>query len=309
MALFACPQHFPRAAQKSKQGRAGGETMKQALTIRGLMERASRGIVLRRRLPASLGGTRLYVSPEAGGLRYWRFDLEKVDPILLGLARELVVPGSIVWDIGANLGLFAFAAAHLAGSGGQVVAIEPDVDNASLLYRSRRAQLGGARVDVVVAAVAGEPCIAQLAVAQRARSANALAGLGGRHNVTSGGSLPHWQENFMGGVREVRHVMTVTLDQLAREFAPPSVLKIDVEGAEALVLKGGLHLLGTHHPTLIVEVCSEASEKVTITLRDLGYELHDGEVAGHPRVETACFCTLAMPPPQREPLLGRPPLD
>ena len=38
--------------------------------LRSLFEQWSRGIVLKRKLPAAFGGRTLYVSPEGGGLRY-----------------------------------------------------------------------------------------------------------------------------------------------------------------------------------------------------------------------------------------------
>jgi FkbM family methyltransferase len=41
-------------------------------------------------------------------------------------------------------------------------------------------------------------------------------------------------------VRETNSVITITLDWLATPMAPPSVLKIDVEGEESHVLKGNV---------------------------------------------------------------------
>jgi hypothetical protein len=60
-----------------------------------------------------------------------------VDEALLRNAIELVRPGDVVWDIGANVGLFSFAAAAPAGSAGKIVSFEADVWLAVLLRRSR----------------------------------------------------------------------------------------------------------------------------------------------------------------------------
>src|ERR1041385_9098249 len=107
------------------------------MNLRRLAERMSRGLVLRRRLSAEFNRLPIYVSPEAG-LRYWRHHLDKVDPSLLRMVHELVKPGSIVWDIGANVGLFSLSAAALAGPSGSVLAVEPDLWLANLLSKSAR---------------------------------------------------------------------------------------------------------------------------------------------------------------------------
>jgi hypothetical protein len=48
-----------------------------------------------------------------------------MDPALPGLAAEVVRPGDTVGDIGANLGLFSFAAAVAVGPAGHVLAVIP----------------------------------------------------------------------------------------------------------------------------------------------------------------------------------------
>src|ERR1019366_8153086 len=71
-----------------------------------------------------------------GGLKYLRPRLGGINPILLGLVEEVVSPGDVIWDIGANLGLFTFAAAVAAGGNGHVLAIEPDALLVGMLRRS-----------------------------------------------------------------------------------------------------------------------------------------------------------------------------
>src|SRR6266849_8056860 len=100
--------------------------------MRRLLKTISRDVVLRRRLPAEFGKVAILVSPNCA-LAYWRRNIASVDPYLLSMVRELVRPGMAVWDIGANVGLFTFAA---AGLGAQVLAVEGDTWLANLLHRS-----------------------------------------------------------------------------------------------------------------------------------------------------------------------------
>src|SRR5262245_34562866 len=142
------------------------------MSIRGLAERLSRGVVLRRRLPFRFGHLPIYVTPEAG-LRYW-WSMSKVDPVLYDMAEELVGPGSVVWDIGANVGLFSFCSAARAGSSGFVLAIEPDAWLAHLISRSslNLNQKDWARVEVLCAAASDSNRVTQLNIAKGARAAN-----------------------------------------------------------------------------------------------------------------------------------------
>ena len=234
--------------------------------LRELAERLSRGIVLSRRLPREFGSLRVYVSPEGGGLKYWRWNLGSIDPGLLRAVALLVRVGSVVWDIGANMGLFTFSAAQRAGPSGSVLGIEPDVDNVRLLNRTRYGlPVTCGRVEILPVAVNGaERGFARLAISGRARASNAMMDFG---------------SSQMGVVREVRVVPTFRLDDLLKDFPGPSVVKVDVEGAELEVLSGGAQLLQRFRPELVLEVSRASSERVATLLGNFGYEFFDGEAA------------------------------
>lgn len=71
-------------------------------------------------------------------------------------------------------------------------------------------------------------------------------------------------------------VRTVALDGLlaAGRIRPPSVIKIDVEGAELLVLRGAVNLLTTHRPTLFMEIHSAALQRdCRAWLESIGYDV------------------------------------
>lgn len=253
--------------------------------LRNLAERWSRGRIVRRRLPPEHGGHALFVSPDAA-LRLWRRDLAAMDPLLLRLAAELIRPGDTVWDVGANVGLFAFAAAFAAGRSGRVVAVEADDWLASLVRRSASSAAPAyAPVDVLAAAVADRTGVLDLHIASRGRAGNHLGVLAGSTQT--------------GGHREARKVPAVTLDGLLADFPPPRVLKIDVEGAEALCLRGAERLLAEVRPVLLCEVAEENAAEVGARLRAHRYVLHDAAAPPdrRPPIQAPVWNTLAAPTP------------
>jgi FkbM family methyltransferase len=249
------------------------------MSLRLAVERMSHRVVVRRRLPPPFDGARIYVSTE-GGLRYLARAMAQVDPALLRLAAEIVRPGDTVWDVGANVGLFTFAAAAMAGPEGQVLAVEPDADLAGLLRRSAAGTAGLAPVEILPVAVADDLTVARFHIARRNRATSHLAGFG---------------TAMAGGARSTRLVPTVTLDWLAARFPRPDVLKIDVEGAELAVLAGGTRVLaGTR--AVICEVGAQNAPAVSAILAGHGYTLYDGdrEPAERVPVSTAPYNTLAI---------------
>ncbi len=205
------------------------------------------------------------------------------DPQLLKLASECVHPGAFVWDIGAAVGLFAFAASGLAGRRGRVLAVEPDPFLAGLIRRSALEQPArAATVDVVQAAACERSGLLSFAIAARGRYSNHILGAG---------------QSQSGGVRATIPVEGVTLDQLLDRFPAPAVLKIDVEGCEQAVLRGAELLLASHRPVVLCEVAAVTAEEATALLHRAGYAVFDGSVPALERRELpmACWNTLALP--------------
>lgn len=71
--------------------------------------------------------------------------------------------------------------------------------------------------------------------------------------------------------------MTVTLDWLLSNYSQPNFVKIDVEGAEFLVLKGAHRLLSDVRPTILCEVSAHCADAVTALFRHHSYNLYDAE--------------------------------
>lgn len=250
--------------------------------VRAVMERLSRGVVLRRRLPAEFGRTQMFVTPESA-LRYWSRDLRKVDPALLDWAEHLVKPGDNVWDVGANVGLFSVAA---ASRGAHVLAIEPDRTMAGLIERT-----GHPGVQVLAVAVSDHAGVGSLNIAVRGRSANFLSG-GVEGSQT-------------GGTRHDVPVRTVTLDSLLDVYDPPDLVKIDVEGSEEAVWRGAGALIEHRRPLFICEVPHARRGSFLRTFQ--GYTLFDvsGPFAdGWAPVIHPAFNTLAVPVERRSEVIA-----
>jgi FkbM family methyltransferase len=233
--------------------------------------------VIRRRLPATSGGGSLVVSAAVGGLRYVFRSSSRWDPELLRVANALVRRGDVVWDVGANLGLFSKAAAHAAGAEGVVLSIEADIDAVRLLNRTVRSpSRGHAPITVLPVAASKSSGLLRFCIAKRARSTNAIEGFGSTQT---------------GGFKETRLVPAVTLDSLLAHFAAPNVLKIDVEGAELDVLDGARLLLKEARPAIYCEVCGRTVDEVNSTLIGMAYETFDGSGFDDPRTSTRVSAT------------------
>jgi FkbM family methyltransferase len=137
-------------------------------------------------------------------------------------------------DIGANIGWYAVHASALFPQL-KVVAVEPVESTHAVL--TRNIALNGSNVIPVRLGVSDAPGSAVMQVPQ------AMAGAASLH---------------LSRTYDDEHTETVdltTLDSLAEEWQiEPDVVKIDVEGAELLVLQGGTGTLQRHHPAVLAEM-------------------------------------------------------
>ena len=252
-------------------------------SLRHIAEVVCRRVVLKRKLPSRMGGAPIYVSPDSA-LSLWRWDMDKVKSLraLFDWVEEFVKAGDVVWDIGANVGVFTFAAANRAGTDGRIVAIEPDVFLADLLQRSAGLRSKPrATISILPMAVSDSVDLVEFCISKRGRASS--------HLRTVAGSSQTW------GARAIVWALTVTRDWLAERLPVPQVLKVDVETAEHLVLQGGAELICTHKPIILCEVSYEQGDAVTDLLHAYGYVLYD--LAGRDKGKTARapHNTLALP--------------
>lgn len=187
--------------------------------------------------------------------------------------------GGVFYDIGANVGFFALLAAHFAGfQTGHVYAFEPTPDNAGEIRRNV-ALNGLPNVTVIDKAVSSAAGSGRLQVVDDQSWSKLIET--GEHPFTE----------------QIIDIELVAIDDLvaAGAIRPPSVVKIDVEGAELAVLEGMRTTLSEHLPAVICELHDTHIEFAAF-MRAAGYRVVNLEGPGAIESARESAHALALPP-------------
>jgi FkbM family methyltransferase len=176
----------------------------------------------------------------------------------IGVLERLVAPGSVVIDVGANVGFFTRFFARCVRAGGHVISIEPEAENFARLERMVARQGLGSVVERIQAVAAERSGSLRLKINAKHPA---------DHRIAEDGIL----------------VTAVSLDQLisARSWPHVSLVKIDVQGAEEMVIRGAAETIARFHPALFLEVDDEGLRRMKSSARQLfevlgqqGYGIH-----------------------------------
>lgn len=179
------------------------------------------------------------------------------EPDYIGAMLVALRPDDVLYDIGANVGLVALHAAHKC----RTVAFEPDPAFRFRLQRNLTLN-PGISVDVQTVAISDK---------------NGTATLFTDGAGESSPSLVHQRDE-----KEAIEVTAETLDTIIAggRLPEPTVLKLDIEGAEILALRGAKELLAGSTPprALFLEVhdsflpaFGSSAEEVLTLVEEAGY--------------------------------------
>jgi FkbM family methyltransferase len=178
--------------------------------------------------------------------------------------RDNVRRGDIVLDIGANVGIYTLLAAERVGESGHVFAVEPHLFNASTLLENVAANRFSERVSVLTLALGERVGFDSFNYRdwEIGSAFSQLGGVSGEHGRT-----------FEPVAREWKAVASVDLLVEQGAIAPPTLVKLDVDGREHTVLAGMRNLLtGDRRPRSIqVEISKANRHDVESIMRNCGY--------------------------------------
>lgn len=173
----------------------------------------------------------------------------------LAFEREIKM-GSVLYDIGANVGYFSLLASVLVGENGKVFAFEPLPRNIEFLKKHISINKL-TNIEVIEAAVSSQ-------------SGEAFFDLG------ASTAMGHLSDS--GGLQ----VTMVSLDDLvsAGEIQPPDYIKLDVEGAEYDALRGAEAVIDNFQPVLFLDTHQHSAHQNTIRFfeqKNYRFEILDGK--------------------------------
>lgn len=140
--------------------------------------------------------------------------------------------GAIIYDVGANVGIYSLLASSRTGPSGKVYAFEPQKRNVDYLRRHMA-------LNHVQNCFVFETAVSDTEGTLRFSAASQDFSMG-RLSVDGEALVPSTTlDNCIYGEKGLR---------------PPNLLKIDVEGAELNVLQGATRALTEFHPTIFLEI-------------------------------------------------------
>jgi FkbM family methyltransferase len=208
-----------------------------------------------------IGGDRLYVASLDRWLAALAWKLGRLEAAERALIARVVQPGMVAVDVGANVGFHTHRLARPVGAGGRVHALEPDPEKIRQQARTER-DAGLAQVQLHRQAAgehAGEQSLYLSAVNR------------GDHRLTAGAEP-----------RQAIPVPTVVLDTLLAGEPRVDFVKIDVQGAEASVLRGLVQTLARRpSPGILCELAPWLIREAGATPEECFALLRDAGLAPH----------------------------
>jgi len=183
-------------------------------------------------------------------------------------------PGDHFLDIGAHYGYFTLLASEITGKEGKVLAFEPSKEAFEILTMNA---LTAENISVFRKAVSNknEPVVFY-----------EFPNLYSEYNTSNVQQFQNesWFNHFSPNKVEIE---ATTIDLISTENnLHPKLIKIDVEGAENLVIKGGKNFFQKESPILIMEYLSQERNNLTHkealkTLSEWGYTSNFIDKNGH----------------------------
>jgi len=198
---------------------------------------------------------------------YW---LGTYEPDLQAAIANLVRPGDVVFDVGANIGYISLLLARAAGETGRVFAFEALPENQVRLHQNISLNKMLLRVVVVRAAVVDRTGAVRFLVGPSGGMGK-VEGSAGRQEIAYPQSLV---------------VPATSLDEFVYSAGRPApqVVKMDIEGGEGLAMLGMKRLLGEARPIILLELHGpEAARIVWDTLTEARYRIYRMQ-PGYPAV-------------------------
>ena len=178
---------------------------------------------------------------------------------------ESIPNGSILWDVGANIGLYAIYAAKARNC--KVYAFEPSVFNLELLARN-----------IFLNALQEQITIIPIALSDKIGTS-----MFKMSTTTWGGALSTFGQNFDQNGSVIKNIFEyqtpgLTMDDTVNLLGIPipQFIKIDVDGIEHYILRGGVDVLSDVESVLIEinDEFPEQSEETTQYLKNAGLSLY-----------------------------------
>jgi FkbM family methyltransferase len=213
-----------------------------------------------------LVGRSLYMNPEAQA--YQAAMLQGTfDQFFFNYIDRTSWGGKVIYDIGAHIGYHTFNFAHRVGLEGRVFSFEPHPLHLERIKvnLSRNTDLA-VRVTLMPVAISNNAGYLEFFCTE------SVEGGGSSASFIEGASTPFPKSNY-SQYRAIE-VEAARLDDLVSDgrCLPPDLIKIDVEGAESLVIEGALDTLRKYKPIILMEVHSLPNMlRVTTLLLSLGY--------------------------------------
>lgn len=273
-------EHYRRAAWFERIGDRLRRPLGQRAApsaLRSLYHRLLLLSTLGRGLKASLpGGEAIRILPQ---YRYVTWNPDEYSAF-----KQVLRPGHLAFDIGANVGCYTVLFGQLVSPGGRVFAFEPSPRAVEGLTR----HIALNHLDHVAVSIPS-------AVADREGVADfILVGSTGMDHLRARHPAPGTLDPAPGtlhparGTSELTSVTVVTLDDFcAREGLRPDFVKIDVEGAELAVLRGARRTIqaARDHLSLFVEMHPTVWPSLGVAQADLEAELERQSLRVEPLVK------------------------